>query len=99
MPSWGNKPLGWLTGWTSIGGQIVLTASPAFVAGLMTQGLIILNKDGYSGTRWQGMLLYWAFLLYATAINVWGHKLLPTANLISGMATPDFPHFSRTCSC
>ena len=84
--------MGWATGWLSIGGQIVLTASPAFISGLMTQGLIILNKDGYTGARWQGVLLYWAFLAYATVMNIWGHRFLPTENLISGpTANEKFP--------
>ncbi|KAF4990282.1 hypothetical protein FDECE_14425 [Fusarium decemcellulare] len=86
FPSWGRKHVGWATGWISVGGQIVFTASPAFACGLLTQGLIILNKGGdYAAPRWHGMLLYWAFLAYATAMNIWGHRLLPTANLISGV--------------
>ncbi|RSL65353.1 hypothetical protein BHE90_015324 [Fusarium euwallaceae] len=84
FPAWGRKHMGWVTGWISIGGQIVFTASAAMASGLMIQGLIILNKDDYTGARWQGMLLYWAFLAYATAMNIWGHRSLPTANLISG---------------
>ncbi|KIL85236.1 hypothetical protein FAVG1_11666 [Fusarium avenaceum] len=80
-----KKPAGWVTGWISIGGLIALTSSPAFLGGLMTQSLIILNSDNYLGTRWQGMLLYWAFVFYAAAMNVWGHRLLPTANFISGV--------------
>ncbi|GKU10341.1 unnamed protein product [Fusarium langsethiae] len=80
-----RKPAGWVTGWISIGGLIALTSSPAFLGGLMTQGLITLNSDSYIGTRWQGMLLYWTFVFYAAAMNVWGHRALPTANLISGV--------------
>ncbi|KAI8229144.1 Choline transport protein [Colletotrichum sp. SAR 10_86] len=71
------------TGWISVGGQVVLTSSAAFAAGLQVQSLIILNDDSYIPARWQGMLFYWAILVYALAMNIWGHKLLPTANLVS----------------
>ncbi|KAK7408791.1 hypothetical protein QQX98_009035 [Neonectria punicea] len=49
------------------------------------QALIVLNDDTYTPARWQGMLFYWAVLVYAMAINNWGSKLLPTANLLSGV--------------
>ncbi|KAH6639040.1 amino acid permease [Boeremia exigua] len=75
----------WLTGWINVGGQIVLTASAAFAAGLQLQALIILNNETYIPARWQGLLFYWAILIYAAAINIWGSKMLPTANLISGV--------------
>ncbi|TEY66765.1 hypothetical protein BOTCAL_0133g00230 [Botryotinia calthae] len=51
------KIASWFTGWISIGGQIVLTASAAFSAGLQFQGLVTLNNpDSYVPTRWQGIL-------------------------------------------
>lgn len=65
---------------------MVLTSSAAFAAGLQVQSLIILNDDSYIPARWQGMLFYWAILVYALAMNIWGHRLLPTANLVSGKA-------------
>ncbi|KAK1719276.1 hypothetical protein BDP67DRAFT_504790 [Colletotrichum lupini] len=73
------------TGWISVGGQVVLTSSAAFAAGLQTQALIILNDDSYLPQRWQGMLFYWAILIYRMAMNIWGHRLLPTANLLSSV--------------
>ncbi|KAK7403433.1 hypothetical protein QQX98_010799 [Neonectria punicea] len=85
FPDSGRKTAAWVTGWISIGGQIVMTASVAFACGLMTQGLIVLNVEGYIPTRWQAVLIYWAFLLYAAAMNIWCHRLLPTASLISGI--------------
>lgn len=74
----------WFTGWINVGGQIVLTASAAFAAGLQLQALIILNDESYVPQRWQGLLFYWLILFYAAAINIWGSKMLPTANLLSG---------------
>jgi hypothetical protein len=75
----------WFTGWISIGGQLVLTASAAFAAGLQFQGLITLNHlDTYIPARWQGMLFYWLVLLYSAAINIWGSKILPHSNTAAG---------------
>ncbi|CAH0058443.1 unnamed protein product [Clonostachys solani] len=75
----------WATGWISVGGQILLTASSAFAAGLQTQALIVLNDETYVPSRWQGMLFYWAILVYAGLLNVWGSKLMPHFNLVSGV--------------
>ncbi|KAF2135632.1 uncharacterized protein K452DRAFT_172152 [Aplosporella prunicola CBS 121167] len=77
----------WFTGWISIGGQLVLTASAAFAAGLQLQALIVLNdEDGsYVPQRWQGMLFYWLILGYSAAVNVWGSRILPHTNTASGV--------------
>lgn len=72
------------TGWVSIGGQLVFSASAAFAAGLEIQGLIIMNRSQYEPTRWHGMLLYWAILAYSCVANVWGIKLLPHTNMAAG---------------
>ncbi len=72
------------TGWISVGGQIVFTASAAFAAGLQIQALIVLNDDNYTPLRWQGMLFYWAVLAYASVINIYGMKIMPHVNLVSG---------------
>ncbi|KAG9769434.1 Choline transport protein [Exophiala dermatitidis] len=76
----------WFTGWISVGGQIVLTASAAFAGGLQYQALITLNHgDTYVPQRWQGMLFYWLLLLYSAAVNIWGSRILPHTNLVSGV--------------
>jgi choline transport protein len=85
----------WATGWISVWGQAIFSASAAFAAGLEIQGLIIMNNDLYTPTRWQGMLLYWAVVLYSTASNIWGLKVLPTTNMVSG-ALLCFTVFSGT---
>lgn len=77
-----------MTGWISVGGQVVLTSSAAFAAGLQLQSLVILNDDSYVPARWQGMLFYWAILVYGLLMNIWGHRMLPMANLISGTSLP-----------
>ncbi|RYP09169.1 hypothetical protein DL764_001440 [Monosporascus ibericus] len=83
-PAAARSAASWITGWISIGGQIVLTASAAFAAGLQAQSLIILNSN-YAPTRWQGMLFYWAVLAYAAVLNIWGARLMPHVNLVMGI--------------
>lgn len=75
----------WSTGWINVGGQIVFTASAAFAASLQIQGLIVLTNETYIPARWQVLLLYWAVLTYAAALNIWGSRVLPTANLMAGI--------------
>ncbi|CAH0023117.1 unnamed protein product [Clonostachys rhizophaga] len=84
FPGRGKKIMSWLTGWISIGGQIVFTASAAFAGGLMIQGLIILNDADYAPQRWHGLFLYWAVLVYALVMNTLGYRRLSSANLIAG---------------
>ncbi|KAF9890350.1 hypothetical protein FE257_006016 [Aspergillus nanangensis] len=73
----------WFTGWISIGGQAVFTASAAFASGLQMQGYIVLNNKDYIPERYQAMLLVWLTLVYAIVINIWGHQLQPKANLLA----------------
>lgn len=75
----------WFTGWISIGGQVMLTASAAFAGGLQLQALITLNNlDTYVPKRWQGMLFYDLVLVYSLVVNVYGIKILPHINSASG---------------
>ncbi|TPX18770.1 uncharacterized protein E0L32_011519 [Thyridium curvatum] len=79
-----RSPAAWFTGWISIGGQTLLTASSALAAGLQLQSLITLNHpNSYSPQRWQGMLCYWAILMYSSATNIWGSKVSATVNNIA----------------
>ena len=79
-----RKTASWFTGWISIGGQICLTASAAFAGGLQLRGMVSLNNESYVPTQWQGMLFYWAVLLYALVTNVIGSGGLSAMNLGSG---------------
>lgn len=79
-----RKTASWVTGWISIGGQICLTASSAFAAGLQLRGLISLNNDNYVPTQWQGLLFYWAVLVYALFANLLGTSALSKMNLAAG---------------
>lgn len=85
-PSRTSTLASWFTGWISCGGQVVLNASAAFAAGLEMQALITANHpDSYLPQRWQGMLFYWLVLIYAMVVNLWGSKILPHTNIVSGM--------------
>jgi choline transport protein len=43
----------------------------------MIQGLIVLNDDSYTPTRWQGTLLMIGILVISTLINTLGARHLP----------------------
>ncbi|KAH8731958.1 amino acid/polyamine transporter I [Phaeosphaeriaceae sp. PMI808] len=75
----------WFLGWINIGGQIVLTASAVLAVALHIQAYAILNNESYIPTRWQSLLLYFAVLVYCAALNIWGARMLPIANLMSGV--------------
>ncbi|KAK5046856.1 hypothetical protein LTR84_007210 [Exophiala bonariae] len=75
----------WFTGWISIGGQICLTASAAFAGGLQLRGIISLNDDSYVPKQWQGLLFYWAVLLYALLSNLLNTSVLAKMNLAAGV--------------
>lgn len=84
-PAKGKLVSSWFTGWISVGGQVMLTASAAFAGGLQLQSLITLNHlDTYVPKRWQGMLFYDLVLLYSLIINVYGIKILAHMNTASG---------------
>ncbi|EOD52399.1 putative amino acid transporter protein [Neofusicoccum parvum UCRNP2] len=86
-PSHTRLVASWFTGWINIGGQIVLTASAAFAAGLQFQALIVLNdaSETYVPQRWQGMLFYWLIIVYSTIVNIFGVRVLPHTNTVSGI--------------
>ncbi len=77
-----------MTGWISVGGQIVFTASAAFSAALMTNALVVLDHESYIPQRYQGMLFYWAVLLCAGVGNIYAMGAMPKMNLLSGSFPP-----------
>lgn len=86
-PDRGRKTASWLTGWISIGGQVVLLASAGFYSSFMVQGLISLGNPSYHPERWHATLIYIGILIYCAMLNIIGEKVLPAANFISGMLT------------
>ncbi|VTT59384.1 unnamed protein product [Fusarium fujikuroi] len=83
-PERGRKTASWMTGWISIGGQVVLLASAGFYSSFMVQGLISLSNPSYHAERWHATLIYIGILIYCALLNIIGEKVLPTANFISG---------------
>jgi choline transport protein len=58
-------------------GWQAVTASAAFLAGTMIQGLMVLSYSDYVYKRWHGTLIYWAILILATLFNTVGIRFFP----------------------
>lgn len=63
------KFLSYITGWLTVTGWQGTVASGGYLTGTLIQGLIALTVPSYSGTGWQGTLLYWAVIFFAVFIN------------------------------
>jgi choline transport protein len=58
--------------------RVAVTASVAFLAATMIQGLIILNyPETYTPELWHGTLMYWAVTLVIVLINIFGIRIFP----------------------
>ncbi|KAI6752522.1 hypothetical protein HG530_013891 [Fusarium avenaceum] len=64
----------WATGWISVWGQAIFSASAAFAAGLQIQGLITMNNDSYNPTRWQGIIHIVGFVAVTATLLVVSDK-------------------------
>jgi choline transport protein len=64
-------------GWLTVIAWEAAQASIAFLGATIIQGLIILNQPTYAPTRWQGTLLYYAFLAGMVFINTFLARWLP----------------------
>lgn len=71
------KFLSYITGWLTVTGWQGTVASGGYLTGTLIQGLIALTVPSYSGTGWQGTLLYWAVIFFAVFINTVVSNLLP----------------------
>ncbi|KAI1268033.1 putative amino acid permease [Xylariaceae sp. FL1019] len=68
----------WFAGWITTFTRIAVTASVAFLAAAMLQGLIILNyPETYVPHLWHGTLIYWAVSLVVLFINIFGMRIFP----------------------
>lgn len=56
-------------GWLTVVGWQVASASVAYLAGTLMQGLITLNYPSYQAKLWQGTLFNWAVILITVAVN------------------------------
>lgn len=52
-------------------------AAGPFLAGILIQGLVVLNYPDYKPTRWQGTLLVWVMALLIYIVNVWFARAMP----------------------
>lgn len=72
-----SKLLSYLTGWVTVVAWQAGLASTAFLGGTMIQGLLVLNYPSYVYARWQGTLLFYAFVAVALLVNTYLARLLP----------------------
>lgn len=60
-----------------------MAGSAPFLCGTMIQGLLVLQYEEYVYKRWHGTLLYWAVLFFATFVNIYGSRVLPSVENLS----------------
>ncbi|KAK3068899.1 hypothetical protein LTR53_013177 [Teratosphaeriaceae sp. CCFEE 6253] len=75
----------WMQGWITVFAWQATATSVVYLTSTQIQGLMILNNGGYIPQRWHGTLLMWAVVAVLCAVNVWGIRLLPVVELISGV--------------
>jgi len=76
-PKW-SKFLSYMTGWMTVISWHACLASAAFLAGVMIQGLLVLNYESYSFQRWHGTLLFYAVIIFSLFVNTYLARLLPS---------------------
>ncbi|KAL6714501.1 hypothetical protein ACLMJK_007926 [Lecanora helva] len=77
-PPRSRRFLSYLTGWFTCLGWQAATASSAYLAGTIIQGLIVLNNGTYRPQRWQGTLLLYAIILFGGTFNTLLIRQLPS---------------------
>ncbi|TQS32631.1 hypothetical protein Golomagni_07048, partial [Golovinomyces magnicellulatus] len=71
------KFLSYLTGWITAAGWLGTVASAGYLSGSMLQVVVALTTPGYHPEPYQALLMFWAFLAFALAINTVLSFLLP----------------------
>ncbi|KAK3112776.1 hypothetical protein LTR53_010592 [Teratosphaeriaceae sp. CCFEE 6253] len=77
--------MAWMQGWITVFAWQATATSVVYLTATQIQGLLILNNGDYIPQRWHGTLLMWAVVAVLCAVNVWGIRLLPIVELISGV--------------
>lgn len=77
-----QKQTSYLIGWLAVLGYQVGVTISAFLAGLMIQGLIILNNPTYVPERWHGTLIAMCLTLCAACVNIFLAKFLPLIEIL-----------------
>lgn len=76
----------YIVGWASCVGLIATTASAAFAGALQVEGLVVLCHPGYSPQPWLVVIVFWAILLVAGLMNLFGVRLLPAFSVVSSIS-------------
>ena len=82
-PAKAQKILSYTVGWLCVLGWQTGIASTAFLAGTITQGLLVLNYPSYDYQRWHGTLLVIAVSLFSLLFNILLGRRLALAETIT----------------
>ncbi|GAA6010600.1 hypothetical protein JCM11491_002990 [Sporobolomyces phaffii] len=72
--------ISWVTGWFAVAGWTALTATTGSLAGELLLGAYSLAHPGFESQPYQTFVIYVGYICLATAINLWGSRLLPLVN-------------------
>ncbi|GAA5907127.1 uncharacterized protein JCM6883_006148 [Sporobolomyces salmoneus] len=72
--------ISWVTGWFAVAGWTALTATTGSLAGELLLGAYSLSHPGFEPQPYQTFVIYAGYICLATAINLWGSRLLPHVN-------------------
>ncbi|BEI82865.1 hypothetical protein CcaverHIS002_0307330 [Cutaneotrichosporon cavernicola] len=79
-----SRPLSFLTAWNVTAGWVALGATAATVGARFILGIVAL-WNGSAPRAWQVFLITLAFVLHAAVLNIFGARLLPLINRVSGV--------------
>lgn len=58
-------------------GWQAFAASSPFLGGTLIDTLIQFNNESYVSERWHGTMIYWAIVLLAMSICLYGNRMIP----------------------
>ncbi|TXT07728.1 uncharacterized protein COLE_04652 [Cutaneotrichosporon oleaginosum] len=79
-----RRPLSFVTAWNVTAGWVALGATAATVGARFILGIVAL-WNGTPPRAWHVFLITLAFVLHAAVLNVFGARLLPLINRVSGV--------------
>jgi amino acid transporter len=72
----------WITDWLTLVGNWIVTLSINFCGAQLILSAITLWNEDFVATQWQAVLMFWAVMLIAFTVNVFGAKHLDLINKI-----------------
>lgn len=72
----------WITGWLNLIGNFLVTTSINFSGAQIVLSIAALWHEEFVATAWQTVLVFWAFSILASAINIFGTRYLTAINTI-----------------